>query len=122
MTIIRALLVSVFAVAGFAKLADLDGSRRAVAGFGVPERLARPLGTLLPFAELSAAGLLLFGATARAGAALALALLVAFSAGIARSVARGEAPDCHCFGQLHSEPAGPRTLIRSLTLGGMAAL
>jgi thiol-disulfide isomerase/thioredoxin/uncharacterized membrane protein YphA (DoxX/SURF4 family) len=120
--IIRAILVAVFATAGLAKLADLEGSRGAVAGFGVPERLATPLGTLLPFAEATVAALLLFGGTARAGAIGALALLVAFSAGIARAMARGEAPDCHCFGQLHSEPAGPRTLARNLSLAGLAAI
>lgn len=120
--IIRGLLVVVFATAGFAKLADLEGSRGAVAGFGVPLRLAVPLGTLLPFAELIVAGLLLFGGTARIGALGALALLAAFSAGIAGAMARGESPDCHCFGQLHSEPAGPRTLARNLSLAGLAAI
>ena len=61
-------------------------------------------------------------ATARAGAALAALLLVAFCAGITRSIARGEAPDCHCFGQLHSSPAGPKTLIRNLILTAAAAV
>lgn len=122
LTIIRAMLVAVFATAGLAKLADMEGSRGAVAGFGVPERLARPLGTLLPFAELTVTALLLFGGTARAGALGALALLLAFSAGIAAAMARGEAPDCHCFGQLHSEPAGPRTLARNLSLASLAAI
>src|SRR5204863_9817754 len=28
-------------------------------------------------------------------------------------------PDCHCFGQLHSAPAGPKTLARN---GGLATL
>ena len=116
----RLVLAAVFVVAGVAKLADMAGSRAAVAGFGVPERLAAPLGTLLPFAELAIAGLLLIEATARAGAITALALLALFAVGIAASMARGEAPDCHCFGQLHSEPAGPRTLVRNLILACIA--
>ena len=116
----RLVLAAVFAVAGAAKLADLAGSRAAVAGFGVPERLAAPIGTLLPFAELATAVLLLPAATARAGAIAALALLLAFSVGIASSIARGEAPDCHCFGQLHSEPAGPKTLGRNFGLALLA--
>jgi peroxiredoxin len=33
---------------------------------------------------------------------------------------RGESPDCHCFGQLHSEPVGWSTLIRNLVLAGIA--
>ncbi len=109
-----------FVVAGAAKLADLPGSRAAVAGFGVPERLARPIGTLLPFAELATAVALLPAATARAGAVSALVLLLGFSAGIAASIARGESPDCHCFGQLHSAPAGAPTLARNLALAALA--
>ncbi|MGI9020517.1 MAG: MauE/DoxX family redox-associated membrane protein [Solirubrobacterales bacterium] len=118
--IARLILAAVFIVAGVAKLADLAGSRAAVAGFGVPERLAAPIGTLLPFAELATAVLLLPAATARGGATAALVLLLAFSAGIAASIARGEAPDCHCFGQLHSEPAGPKTLARNFGLALVA--
>lgn len=117
----RLLLAAVFVTAGVGKLADLAGSRAAVAGFGVPERLAAPIGTLLPIAEIMAAVLLLGDDTARAGALVALILLTGFCAGIARSMARGEAPDCHCFGQLHSEPVGPRVLVRNLALTALAA-
>src|ERR1700730_1764375 len=96
----RLLLAAVFATAAIGKLADLAGSRDAVAGFGVPERFARVIGTTLPFAELAVAVSLLPTATARYGSLAAAGLLLAFIAGIARSVARGEAPDCHCFGAL----------------------
>src|SRR5205823_5892408 len=34
--------------------------------------------------------------------------------------ARGRRPDCHCFGQLHSAPAGWPTLIRNLVLAAIA--
>jgi uncharacterized membrane protein YphA (DoxX/SURF4 family) len=116
----RLILAAVFALAGAAKLADLAGSRTAVAGFGVPERLAGPAGTALPLAELATAVLLLPDATARAGAIAALGLLLAVSVGIRASIARGDAPDCHCFGQLHSEPAGPRALARNFALALLA--
>lgn len=116
----RLLLAAVFAVAGAAKLADLAGSRVAVAGFGVPQVAARPLGTLLPFAELAIAGLLLFSGTARVGAVGALSLLVLFSIAVSVSMARGRTPYCHCFGQLHSEPAGAKMLARNLVLAAIA--
>ena len=116
----RLLLAGVFALASVTKLSDLAGSRAAVAGFGVNERLAAPLGTLLPFAELGIAVALLPAASARFGALAAAALLALFVIAIVRSIARGEAPDCHCFGQLHSEPAGPRTLARNAVLLGLA--
>ena len=119
---IRLVLAAVLAVAGIAKLADRAGAREAVPGFGVPEALAPTVARLLPLLELTAAVLLIPSATATAGSALALALMLAFSAAITRSIARGEAPDCHCFGALHSEPAGPRTLIRNLALAAGAAV
>jgi cytochrome oxidase Cu insertion factor (SCO1/SenC/PrrC family) len=37
-------------------------------------------------------------------------------------MARGEAPDCHCFGQISSSPAGPRTLARNAVLIAPAVL
>jgi thiol-disulfide isomerase/thioredoxin len=43
-----------------------------------------------------------------------------FSAAIVLNLARGRAPECHCFGQLHSAPAGPRTLARNALLAGLA--
>lgn len=120
LVVARLVLAGVFIVAGGAKLADMPGSREALTGFGIPARVAYPLGTLLPFAELAVAGLLLFGSTARAGAAGALSLLILFAIGISVSIARGRAPECHCFGQLHSEPAGPQTLARNLVLAAIA--
>jgi thiol-disulfide isomerase/thioredoxin len=121
LSVARIVLAAVFALAAVTKLADLDGARNAARDFGVPERLAPAVGTLLPVAELAAALLLLPAATAVAGAALALALLLAFTTAIAVSLARGETPDCHCFGQLHSAPAGPATLIRNGALAALAA-
>lgn len=119
---IRCLLAVVFAVAAIGKLMDLDGSRRALQEFGVPARPARLGAVGLPVAELLVAIALLLRPSARWGAACALLLLVAFAAGVARAMSRGEAPDCHCFGQLHSEPAGVSTLVRNAILAAAAAL
>src|SRR5438067_4172856 len=118
----RLLLAAVFLVAGIAKLADLAGSRQALRDFGVPAQLATPLGTLLPLAELAVAVALLFPATAWWGAAGALALLLLFVGGIGSNLARGRQPECHCFGQLHSAPAGWPTLIRNLILAAIAGV
>jgi len=56
--IARLLLAAVFFVAAFSKLADLAGSRQAMAGFGIPERCAGLVGLGLPLAELAIALLL----------------------------------------------------------------
>ena len=118
----RLLLAAVFALAGFGKLADPSGSRKSLADFGVPPFLASPLALLLPVVELLCALALLPGRWAWYGAAGVLAMLLLFLAAIAISMARGRTPDCHCFGQLHSEPVGWKTLARNGLLSVVAAL
>jgi peroxiredoxin/uncharacterized membrane protein YphA (DoxX/SURF4 family) len=118
----RLLLCAVFLVAGVAKLADLAGSRQAMRDFGVPDKLADFFGLVLPLAELAVAVCLLVPLMAWFGAIGALALLLIFVAGIGYNLALGRTPDCHCFGQIHSAPAGWSTLIRNLVLAGIAGL
>jgi peroxiredoxin/uncharacterized membrane protein YphA (DoxX/SURF4 family) len=117
----RGILALVFAVAGIAKLADLDGSRKAVRGFGLPAQVAAPLGTLLPLAEILIAAALLPADTAWLGALAALVLLLAFVVGISVNLAQGRQPDCHCFGQLYSAPVSWQTLARNGLLALIAA-
>src|SRR5215204_4831800 len=116
----RLLLAAVFTLAGVAKLSDLKGSRQAITDFGVPSSLASPLGILLPLLELTVAATLIPAATAWWGAIGALALLLVFIVGISINLARGRKPDCHCFGQLHSAPAGWKTLARNGALAAVA--
>jgi peroxiredoxin len=118
----RLILALIFGVAGIAKAADLAGSRRAVVGFGIPERLASPLGLGLPFAEILIAVALIPLNSAWVGAIAAMAILLSFTIGIAVNLARGNSPDCHCFGQLHSEPVGWTTLARNVVLIAVAGL
>jgi methylamine dehydrogenase accessory protein MauD len=113
-------LAIVFVVAGVAKLADLRGSQAALRGFGVPRLLADVLGVLLPLGELAIAGALVPAVTGRMAALAAFALLLVFAAAIGIALVRGRKPDCHCFGQLHSAPAGWRTLARNAALAGLA--
>src|SRR5260370_32798504 len=118
----RLLLCAVFLVAGLAKLADLAGSRQAMRDFGVPDKLADFFGLFLPLAELAVAVSLVVPLTGWWGAVGALALLLIFVAGIGYNLAQGRTPDCHCFGQLHSAPAGWSTLIRNLVLAALAGI
>ena len=118
----RLLLAVVFLVAGLAKVADLRGSQKAVQGFGVPSFLATPIGTVLPFAELVVAVALIPTQLAFYGAIGAAVLLLAFIIGIGANLSVGRQPDCHCFGQLHSEPVGASTLIRNVVLIVVAGL
>lgn len=119
---VRCLLAAVFLIAAIGKLLDVAGSRRALQEFGVPDRATRFGGVALPVAELAVGVALLIRPAARWGGAVALLLLLAFVGGVTRAMSRGQAPDCHCFGQIHSEPAGPATLIRNAVLATAATL
>jgi hypothetical protein len=103
----RLLLSVTFLVAAGAKLVDSAGGQQALIGFGVPPRLA----TALPLAELAVALVLIPVPSAWLGAVGALSLLLLFVFAIA---------DCHCFGQLHSAPAGWSTLVRNAALAFIA--
>jgi peroxiredoxin/uncharacterized membrane protein YphA (DoxX/SURF4 family) len=116
----RLLLAGVFIVAGVAKLADRKGSKTALEGFGLPPALAAKGGYALPIVELIVGVLLIPRVTAPYAAIGAFLLLLSFVAGIAYNLSKGRTPDCHCFGQLHSEPVGTSTLVRNGVLAVVA--
>jgi thiol-disulfide isomerase/thioredoxin/uncharacterized membrane protein YphA (DoxX/SURF4 family) len=118
----RLILAIVFGIAGVAKFADPEGSRKAMRGFGVPEALTTPFAWLLPIAEIIAAIALLPLSTAWFGGIGALVLLAAFLVGIGVNLAQGNAPDCHCFGQLHSEPVSWSVFVRNAVLAAIAGI
>lgn len=120
--VLRLVLATTFTVSALSKMFDLGGTRQAVEDFGAPVAISGPLVALLPIAELTVVGLLLFGHTAVAGSILALALLAVFSIAIAFNLRRGRRPDCHCFGQIGSGPIGARTLGRNAGIAAIAVL
>lgn len=113
---IRLLLATVFTVAGIGKLADPAGSRKALEDFGVPPSLSGTLAISLPIAEIAIAASLLLTQSSWFGAIGCTLFLLAFTGGMAYQLAKGNAPDCHCFGQIHSEPVGKSTIIRNIVL------
>ena len=114
-------LAGIFTLAAVTKLVDQAGARKTITDFGFPDRWARPVGLLLPLVELVIAGLLVAPRSGLWGGAGAAALLTIFMAVIAANLVQGRTPDCHCFGQIHSEPVGWPTLLRNLLLVTVAA-
>jgi len=112
----RLVIAAIFLIAAIGKLLDLQGSRRSLVEFGVPARAASVGGTLLPLVELAVAIALIVQPWAQWGGAAALVLMLAFVGGISNAMAKGEQPDCNCFGALHSAPAGWRALARNSAL------
>ena len=113
---IRLVLAAVFAVAGVAKLFDRNGSRQALADFGVPAPAVPVAAWLLPLVELATAIALIPPSSARWGALAALVLLLGFVAGIANALRHGKDVDCGCFGKLYSAVAGRATMARNAAL------
>lgn len=118
----RLLLAAIFLLAGSTKVVDPAGSRKALRDFGLPSALAGPMVLLLPLLEILIAAALIPNETAWFGACGALALLAFFVIGVTAAMVRGRKPDCHCFGQLHSEPVGWQTLVRNAVLAAVAGL
>lgn len=112
--LIRLFLFSLFGLAGIGKLLDPAGSIKAVKDFGVPETAAKPVAYALPFVELTIAILLLFVSTSWFGAVAGTLLLLTFVGAMIYQVAKGNSPDCHCFGQIHSEPVGRSSIVRNV--------
>lgn len=118
--LVRLALFGVFALAGIGKLMDLEGSEKAVKGFGVPDSLVKPIGVGLPIFEIVLALSFLFVTTSWFAAVAAVLLISIFLGGMIYQIAQGNAPDCHCFGQIHSEPVGKSSLLRSGVLALLA--
>jgi len=110
------------ALAGGAKLADPDGSRRAFEGFGVTGGLAKIGPVLLSVIEIALAVLLIFPQTSWYGAIGALVLLLLFIAQMAYQLAKGNSPDCHCFGQVYSAPVSTISIVRNVVFAIPAAV
>lgn len=101
----RCLIAGVFLRAGFAKVTDLGDFRSAVANYRLlPPALVPAVALSLPFAELTAAVLLVLGILPGIVAAVLAALLLCFAAAIAINLARGRTFDCGCAG------SAPRTI------------
>jgi thiol-disulfide isomerase/thioredoxin/uncharacterized membrane protein YphA (DoxX/SURF4 family) len=112
--LIRLFLAAIFLLAGVGKLLDLEGSEKSVKAFGTPEEFAKTFAVALPFAEILFAVCLVFTETSWLGAIGALILLLSFVGGMIWQLAQGNAPDCHCFGAIHSEPVSRKSLIRNI--------
>ncbi len=120
--LIRIILSVVFAMAGIGKLLDLSGAEKSVKNFGVPEKLAKSFAIALPVGELLLAFLLLFTNVSWLGALGGAVLLAVFIAAMIRQMRLGNAPDCHCFGAIHSEPVSKKSLTRNLVLALLALI
>lgn len=109
-------------VAGAGKLADRAGARVALSELRVPAPLVPALVVLVPIVELAIGAALLPAATAAVAATAAAVLFAMFAAAMAAALRRGESPDCHCFGVLHSSRVAPPAVARTALFAAAAVL
>jgi uncharacterized membrane protein YphA (DoxX/SURF4 family) len=92
-------LAAVWLVSGTLKAVDPDQTYVAVRAYDVlPTSAVEVVAALLPWVEIALGVLLVVGVGTRLVAALSLALLLVFMAGVAQAWARGLSIDCGCFG------------------------
>ena len=120
--VLRLALAAIFGVAAFGKLIDREGSEKALGDFGVPKAFVPAFAYLLPIAEIAVAVALLFVEVSWLGAIAAASLFAVFTGGMIYQYAKGNAPDCHCFGQIHSEPVGVTSILRNVAFMTIAAV
>jgi uncharacterized membrane protein YphA (DoxX/SURF4 family) len=109
-------LAAVLVWAGAAKLARPATTAASFEALGVPA--PRALARAVPVAELALSAALL--AAPRPGAAASLAVLAAFTAVLARALARGTTAGCACFGSPSAEPVSASDLVRNGLLAALA--
>lgn len=107
----------VLLAAGIAKLASRSWVP-AVRAYGLP----RVFVPVLPWVEVVLGALVVAEVGGPLVEAAALALLLAFTVGVARKVAAGDAPPCGCFGEVSTRPATWLTVARNAVLCSLAAL
>jgi len=112
--VIRLVLAGVFLTAGIGKLLDREGSEKALQGFEVPGWSVKPVAAVLPVFEILIAFGLLFTVTSWYSALAGLGMLAVFTAAMLYQISKGNAPDCHCFGQIHSEPVSTKSVVRNV--------
>lgn len=111
-------LAVVFVWAASAKLARPGATRKGFSDLGLPAAAVLVWG--VPLAELLTAVLLL--AVPGVGGVLALVLLAAFSAVVARAVGRKSTAVCTCFGRTSRRPVSASDLLRNALMAALALL
>ena len=115
---------AVLLVSGLAKLRDAQATRDAFDALSVPAFVPRgPGARVLPWAELGLGVLLLIAPRGWlvVPAAAVVALMLAYTALVARAMAFDESVACSCFGSLGRHDVDRTTLARNVLLTVLAA-
>ena len=114
---IRTLLGFVFIYAAISKASDPEGFARAITNYKLlPIFLINILAIILPWIELCAGILLIFGVLVKENSMILGGLLVVFVVAILISLARGLNIDCGCFGTVGGTKVGIQKILENTGL------
>lgn len=120
---VRCTVALVFLVSTASKLSGRSAFAEFVAATrtvgDLPGRYARPVAAAVVAVEAATAVLTALPATSAAGLCLAASVLVGFALAVGRTVRRGGAASCRCFGPSPG-PLGVTQIVRNVVLAGAA--
>ncbi len=115
--VLRAILAFVFIYAAIPKIAEPGDFSLAIANYKLlPDISINVLGIILPWIEISAAILLLFGVAVKENSEIISVMLIVFIIAIGISLARGLNIDCGCFGTANGNEIGLIKLLQNIGL------
>ena len=114
---LRILLGVVFIYAAISKASDPEGFARAIANYKLlPIFLINILALILPWIELCAGVLIVFGFLVKENSMILGGLLAVFVIAILISLARGLNIDCGCFGTVGGTKVGIQKILENIGL------
>lgn len=103
----RTFIAFIFIFSGIEKIGDLQNFSYAITNYKLlPVSLVNIFAISLPWLELTAGLLLLFGVCVKENSAVISALLLIFIVAVAISIMRGLNIDCGCFGTAGGQKVG----------------
>ncbi len=116
--LVRAVAGTVLGVGGLAKLAMTSSERRRWLGSYrlFPEQLLPGASVVIAAFELSVGVALIFGAFGGLAEWMGSGFLLLVSAAVLVTLARGDRPECGCFGRLSHELISVRIVLRNTAL------
>ncbi len=114
---IRFFLGFIFIFAAVTKVADPVGFSQSIYNYKLmPDFIINFLAIAIPWIELVAGILLVFGITVKENSAILTGLLVVFIIAVAISLARGLDIDCGCFGTVDGSKVGIMKILENTGL------
>jgi len=117
LTIIRLFLGFMFIFAAVTKISDPEGFSQAIYNYKIiPLSFVNILAIILPWIELCAGILMIFGISVKENSAIIFGLLLIFIIAITISLFRGLDINCGCFGTVNGSRVGLLKILENIGL------